>query len=60
MFRLSCDLQEIDVSKQELLKIMRLLSAIEAVGMMHPSHMPGPISEDILEYVEILEREILK
>lgn len=48
------------MSKQELLKIMRLLSAIEAVGMMHPSHMPGPISEDILEYVEILEREILK
>ena len=42
------------------LRIMRLLSALEAVGVMHRDKMPDYLLDEIVAVVEILEREILK
>ena len=48
------------MTKQELVKLMRLLAAIEAVGMMQDPRFPEFILEDVIECVDIIEREILK
>ena len=55
-----CNLQNINMTKQELIKLMRLLAAMEAVGMMQKPRFPEFILEDVIECVDILEREILK
>ena len=48
------------MTKQELLKIMRLLSALEVFGFMKTDTTPGYLLEDLEECVAFLEREILK
>lgn len=48
------------MTKQELLRTMRLLSAIEGVMMQAKERMPDYLHEDLQAVVEILEREILK
>ena len=48
------------MTKEELLRIMRLLSAMEALGMMRDRATPDYLLEDLSGCVEILEREILK
>lgn len=47
------------MTKQELLRTMRLLSALETVMMLHKDRMPDYLIEDVQSVVEILEREIL-
>lgn len=47
------------MTKQELLRLMRLLSALEALGMMRDRSMPDYLLEDLTGCVEILEREIV-
>lgn len=47
------------MTKEELLRVMRLLSALEALGMMRDRTMPDYLLEDLSSCVEILEREIL-
>jgi hypothetical protein len=48
------------VNKEELLRIMRLLSALEAVGLYREPAFPSYLIEQIDDAVVILEREILK
>ena len=48
------------MTKEELLRVMRLLSAMEALGMMRDRTIPDYLLEDLTNCVEILEREILK
>lgn len=48
------------MTKDELLKLMRLLSALEALGMMRDRTTPDYLLEDLAQCVSILEREILK
>ena len=48
------------MTKEELLRVMRLLSALEALGMMRDRAMPDYLHDDLTLCVEILEREILK
>jgi len=60
------------MTKQELLRLMRLLSALESVGIYRDTKTlesvgiyrdtktPDYLIEEIGEMVEILEREILK
>jgi uncharacterized protein YjgD (DUF1641 family) len=48
-----------NMTKEELLKLMRLLSALEAVGVLR-EQLPDYLLEDLSEAVAILEREILK
>ena len=47
------------MSKQELLQMMRLLSALESL-MLTKERVPDYLLEQLTEMVEILEREILK
>lgn len=47
------------MTKQELLRVMRVLSALEAIGLMRDSRMPDTVLEEIDMCVQILEREIL-
>jgi hypothetical protein len=47
------------VSKQELLRMMRLLSGLESV-MLIKERVPDYLLEQLNEMVDILEREILK
>jgi hypothetical protein len=47
------------VSKQELLRMMRLLSGLESV-MLTKERVPDYLLEQLNEMVDILEREILK
>lgn len=47
------------MSKQELLQMMRLLSALESV-MFTKERVPDYLLEQLTEMVDILEREILK
>lgn len=48
------------MTREEMLRMMRLLSALEAVGIMHQPHMPDYLLEELTAMVEMLEREILK
>jgi hypothetical protein len=48
------------MTKQEMLRMMRLLSALEAVGIYRDTRTPDYLIEEIGEMVDILEREILK
>jgi len=48
------------MTKQELLRLMRLLSALESIGIYRDSRTPDYLLEELTEMVEILEREILK
>ncbi len=48
------------MTKEEMLRVMRLLSALEALGMMRDTTMPDYLLDDLCEIVRILEREILK
>lgn len=47
------------MTKQELLQMMRLLSALESL-MLTKERVPDYLLEQLTEMVEILEREILK
>ena len=48
------------MSKEEMLRTMRLLSALEGVMMQAKDRLPDYLHEDLQAVVEILEREILK
>lgn len=48
------------MTKEECLRIMRLLSALEAIGLIQDKIMPDYLSDEIGNVVDILEREILK
>jgi hypothetical protein len=48
------------MTKQELLRLIRLLSALESIGIFRDTRMPDYLLEELAEMVEILEREILK
>ena len=48
------------MTKEECLRIMRLLSALEALGMYHSPKVAVYMLDEIGLVVEILEREILK
>jgi hypothetical protein len=47
------------MTKQELLQMMRLLSALESV-MIAKDRVPDYLLEQLHEMVEVLEKEILK
>jgi hypothetical protein len=49
-----------EMTREELLKIMRLLSALEAIGLMRDQRMPDYLLEQLNDAVEMIEREILK
>jgi hypothetical protein len=48
------------MSKEELLRIMRLLSALEALGMTRTPEIPQYLLDDLDEAVRVLEREIVR
>jgi len=48
------------MTKQEMLKILRLLSAIESVMLCNKQTMPDYLFEQIDAAVAVLEREILE
>lgn len=48
------------MTKQELLKILRLLSALESASMVSKVSLPDYMYEQLTECAEMLEREILK
>lgn len=48
------------MTKPELLRLMRLLSALESVGLMRDRTMPDYLLEELNAMVAVLEREILK
>lgn len=48
------------MNKEEMLRIMRLLSAVEAIGLYREPAFPSYLIEQIDDAVAILEREILK
>ena len=47
------------MTKQELLQLLRLLSALESVMLVNKQTIPDYLYDDINKAVEILEREIL-
>ena len=48
------------MTKEELLRMMRLLSALEAAGMLSDKRVPDYLLDELGMMVEVLEREILK
>ncbi len=46
------------MTREELLQLMRLLSALEAVGMLREPRLPDYLYEQIDAAVKLLEREI--
>lgn len=51
------------MNKQELLKLMRLLSALESILLYAPTtntRIPDYLLEDLTACTEVLEKEILK
>ena len=48
------------MTKQELLRLMRLLSALESMMMLAEKRVPDYIHEDMQSCIEVLEMEILK
>lgn len=49
-----------EMSPEELLSLMRLLSALETATLMSTERLPDHLYEELTKHVEILEREILK
>ena len=49
-----------ELSKQELLRILKLLSALECAGLMRDNKLPDYLYDDLSGCIEMLEREILK
>ena len=47
------------MTKQELLQLLRLLSALESVMLVNKQTIPDYLYDDINRAVEIIEREIL-
>ena len=47
------------MTKPEALKILELLSALEALGMMRDKAMPDYILEDLEIVINILRRDVL-
>ena len=47
------------MTKEECLRMMRLLSALECAGLMREPRLPDYIYEQIADMVGVLEREIL-
>jgi len=45
------------MTKQELLRLMRLLSTLESVGIYRDIKTPDYLIEELAQMVEILERE---
>jgi hypothetical protein len=50
----------VDMTKQELLNLLKLLSAIESAMSIHRATLPNYLFEQIDYAVAVLEREILK
>jgi len=48
------------MTKQEMLKILRLLSALESASLVSKMALPDYLYEQLTAATEILEREILK
>ena len=48
------------MTKQEMLKILRLLSAMESASLVSKISLPDYLCEQLTDATEILEREILK
>jgi hypothetical protein len=48
------------MTKQELLKILRLLSAMESASLVSKIALPDYLYEQLTDATEVLEREILK
>ena len=48
------------MNKELSLKILKLLSALEAVGMMNPNKLPEYLYDNISEVVGELSKEMLK
>ena len=48
------------MSKEDCLRVMRLLSALEALGMMRDKATPDYLLDELAALVAVLEREILK
>lgn len=48
------------MTKTELLAMMRLLSALESWAFSNQSRLPDYLHEQLINSVEVLEREILK
>lgn len=48
------------MTKQELLRLMRLLSAVESAMFMSKERMPQHLHDEVEKLIEVLEREILK
>jgi hypothetical protein len=49
------------MNRAELLRMMRLLSALEALGMMRgENRIPDYLIEELAEMVTVLKREILR
>lgn len=49
-----------EMSPEELLSLMRLLSALETATLMAKERLPDHLYDELTKHVEILEREILK
>ncbi len=48
------------MTKEGCLRVMRLLSALEALGMMRDRSVPDYLLQELIDLVSVLEREILK
>jgi len=48
------------MTKQEMLKILRLLSALESASLVSKIALPDYLYEQLTDATEVLEREILK
>jgi hypothetical protein len=48
------------MTKTEMLRMMRLLSGLEAFGLMRDHRIPDYLLEELNSLVDVLEREILK
>ena len=48
------------MAKQELLQILKLLSAMESWAYSQSTRLPDYLVEDIQRAMEVLEREVLK
>ena len=47
------------MTKQEMLSLMRLLSALESWGFANKTPLPDYLHEGLCDNIEVLEREIL-
>lgn len=47
------------MTKQELLRMMRLLSSVESAMLMSKCSMPDHLYDELAALIEVLEREVL-